>query len=295
MAPKTHSKKPVKKTKRLKKTILPSLEDTTPPSEGSPVPASSLPPISVQQPSPTSQQVSETSPLVTPLSSPQSPQPTTDIPAGSESQQTPPPPPPAPVETATPEPATPPPTPPSPVSSGPTESPVDEEFEPEESPGNTWKTIMVVFVTALLVGALAVVGIFYFQSSSEKQLPSAEPTGAAPTSSPTGEETATEGATLTQKPDLTTYSLQVLNGAGVPGAASTVQDLLIAAGFEDIAVGNAGAYDYEDTEVQMKEDVSEEVYTAITEALKDYSVVKSDEPLEETADYDIVIIVGQKT
>lgn len=115
-----------------------------------------------------------------------------------------------------------------------------------------------------------------------------------PLSEPTPTVTPTPEATPTPEPELmlSEYSVQVLNGSGVTGAAADVAELLETEGFENVDVGNASDQDYEDTEVQLAEGVSSEVFSIISSALSNYNVVEGAE-LDEDAEFDIVVTVGQ--
>jgi hypothetical protein len=95
--------------------------------------------------------------------------------------------------------------------------------------------------------------------------------------------------------DLSEFTVQIQNGTGVAGEANYVSDILLAEGFTDLASANAESYDYADTEVSLKEFVSEKVYDNIERALNsDYSIVKSDEVLSGESEFDVLIIIGTK-
>jgi len=93
---------------------------------------------------------------------------------------------------------------------------------------------------------------------------------------------------------LSEYSIQVLNGSGVVGEAGRVRAALGEEGFEVTNVGNAGNYDYTDTEVRLKGDVPETIFDKVKKALADYTVTKG-EVLDDESDYDVVVTVGVKS
>lgn len=93
--------------------------------------------------------------------------------------------------------------------------------------------------------------------------------------------------------NLADYSVQILNGSGVPGAAGEVERLLNGIGFAQTTTGNASEYGYVDTEVAMKSNVPDEVFTKLKETLSDYNVVEVTS-LPSDARYDVVITVGTK-
>ena len=148
---------------------------------------------------------------------------------------------------------------------------------------------LVFFLVAIAVSAgIFFAGLMFFNFQFDSMgipnpLAQATPT---PTVAPT--------ATLTPEPevDLSELQVQVLNGSGVSGAAADAAALLEEEGFENIEVGNAEDQDLEETEVQLQEGVSSEVYSIISSALSDYSVVEGAE-LDEDADFDVIVTLGQ--
>jgi hypothetical protein len=108
---------------------------------------------------------------------------------------------------------------------------------------------------------------------------------------PTAEQIATDASKLII--DQSDYSVLVLNGTGIPKESTYVQKKLSEAGFLSLKTGNADAYDYIDTEVQIKEEVPIEIVGKIQELLPEYSVIEGD-MLQENSDYDLVIVVGTK-
>jgi hypothetical protein len=110
---------------------------------------------------------------------------------------------------------------------------------------------------------------------------------------PDGEEEGKEEE-KEKEVDLSEYSVQILNGTGGTGVAAAAKQELDNEGFGDLVTGNASAFDYEETEVALKEDVPGSVFEVIKDALEDkYTVVKSKDEVEEDSDYDVVITVGE--
>lgn len=146
------------------------------------------------------------------------------------------------------------------------------------------KTLMIVGGVILLIG-LVVGGILVSRSA---------------TSEPE-EIVITPIATATPEPtpepvEMSSVSVQILNGSGVTGRAGEIADLMMEIGVEEdkIETGNADNYDYLEVEVAVREDLDESVYSQIEEALSDeYSVAEVD-GLSEESEYDVVIVVGQK-
>jgi len=150
------------------------------------------------------------------------------------------------------------------------------------------KFLLILFIVIIL-GVIAG-GVYYYTTKVEKN---GEPSQTEEqVVEPTQEPTPTDAQ---EEVNLSEYEVNILNGSGIPGEAGVVENLLIDAGFEDIDTGNAPSYDYEDTEVSMKEDTPGAVYDAIEEAISEtYTPALSETYLEDSSDYDIIVTVGVK-
>jgi hypothetical protein len=149
--------------------------------------------------------------------------------------------------------------------------------------------LAVVAFSGVIVG-----GIIYFNSKVSKTPPAEEKVEVV---APPAEEKPEEREEVAEEEEvsLADYSVRVLNGSGIPGESSKVKDTLSDAEFEDIDTGNADSYDYEQTEVSLKEGTPEAVYTAIEEALSgQYDVVKSETTLDEDSSFNVIVIVGTR-
>lgn len=156
--------------------------------------------------------------------------------------------------------------------------------------GLNTKAILGVLVLFAILGAIAG-GIYYYRSNiqslvnfeQEQEIEEVEVI-------PVDEEEPTPTPEIVL---LNEYSVSVLNGSGVAGVASSASNMLSTAGFVDIETGNAESYDYEETQVSMKESVPDSVYEEIVSAFSDdYVVVKSETALDEDSSFDIIIIIG---
>lgn len=155
---------------------------------------------------------------------------------------------------------------------------------------------LALFLGILLIAALGG-GIYYYRTNVEQGSLSTTPEKEELTEAPneTTEETPTPTPTVVAL-DLSKYKVQILNGGGVAGEAGKVQGYLQTAGFKDFKTGNASAFNYTDTQVTLKKDTPEEVFTKIKTELEKYytGVVKSDKTLDEKSEFDLQVIVGKK-
>ena len=163
-----------------------------------------------------------------------------------------------------------------------------------------WGKIVVIILSIFILLAAAGGGWYFFmrddQSGSmlEEKSPVEEKMEEASKEASKTVEASNE-AMVEEKLDLADYDIKILNGSGTAGEAGVVEGLLEGAGFEGMDTGNADTYDYTDTEIQLKKKTPKGVYSAIEESLSgDYNVSKGDS-LDADADYDVVVIVGQRS
>lgn len=157
-----------------------------------------------------------------------------------------------------------------------------------ESKGIRLPKELILFVVIFLV----TFGLFYFIANSKNGGISL-PIMASPTETPTPSPTEVPPTpTPTIEVDRATVKVQVLNGTGVAGQASSIRTILEKAGYEGITTGNAERYDYEQSEVQIRKEKAylEAVILAdITESISSPTVTE----LDETETVDVVIIIGK--
>ena len=124
-------------------------------------------------------------------------------------------------------------TPPQKVEETPKEEePFSKEELKEEEKTPFYKTFFWMVVPVILLIAAAAAGVFIYQLgvSRGKQMQQEETPVAQPTATPT------PPAPTLKRADL---KVQVLNGAGVAGTASSAQEFLEGLGYEDIDTDNA--------------------------------------------------------
>src|SRR3990172_12343766 len=168
---------------------------------------------------------------------------------------------------------------------------VSPEIETEGAgeKGSKLKIIVIILAVAVILGIIAG-GFYYYRSRVSKRVeaPTPTPTPVSSTPTPTPSE-------IMEELDLSEYSVSLLNGSGVPGEAGNAEELLSELEFADIKTGNAESYDYEQTEVSLKKNLPQGVYSKIEAALSEtYNVSLSETTLDEDSTFDIIIIVGQR-
>ncbi len=141
---------------------------------------------------------------------------------------------------------------------------------------------LTVFLVTFLIGIGLFAGIYYVTSGNQINL-FPKPTEVPPTPTPIIE--------MPVEVDLQAYSIEVLNGSGVTGAAGDAQEALEEEGFKVDSVGNADSTDFELTKITAAEKVDKEYLQKLTEFLKKtYSI---DEDIEKAEnDTDVTIIIG---
>lgn len=113
-----------------------------------------------------------------------------------------------------------------------------------------------------------------------------------PTETPTPTAIPTNTPTPTPEIDRSTIRVKVLNGGGVAGKATVVRNLLREKGYEEILTGNADSFDYEKTEIQVKED-TKQYFDIMANDIAENAKVDEPANLDEDEAADIIIVVGQ--
>ncbi len=85
--------------------------------------------------------------------------------------------------------------------------------------------------------------------------------------------------------------IKILNGSGIRGKANTVKEFFKSKGYEDILTGNADAFDYETTVIQIKKD-NEALKDALTKDVTSQVEKPKFEELDEDEASDVIVIVG---
>lgn len=144
---------------------------------------------------------------------------------------------------------------------------------------------IILIVAALL--ALCIIGISIHYANSV--MPNKKPVQQLPTNKPIPTQTSTPEPTL--RADF--YGIGILNGSGVRGAATALQEILESYGYRVVETANAPSYDYDQTIVNYKPSVSPIYLTNLDTVLKtEYDESTYEATLEDETSYDIQIIIG---
>ena len=149
--------------------------------------------------------------------------------------------------------------------------------------------LVIILVVVVAVIALVIGGIIYYKNTMSAPIEPSSGTEAT-------ETPKAEPVTTVEEPevevDLSTLSVNILNGSGTAGEAGKADRLITDLGFASTKTGNAGSYDFTSTVVQLKEGSSSQVYDKIEEKLMGTYTVEQGDNLSEDSEYDVVITVG---
>lgn len=159
----------------------------------------------------------------------------------------------------------------------------------EDKPKKGFKIFIFILILAVISGAVAG-GFYYYNTKVSKTDLVLVNRNTQPTKTP---EATPEPTKTNENVDFSKYSLQILNGSGVPGEAGKVNDLLSSLKFKDVKTSNAVNYDFENTTIETKSNVPSDAYDQIKKLLdNNYTTEFLKEYLSGKSTYDIVITVG---
>lgn len=164
-------------------------------------------------------------------------------------------------------------------------------FSPSYSSDKPANESFLKIVGLILVILFTVAGgWFYLSNKSQKEKVKTLP--AITTEPKTEKVNPTVVATTEAKLDK--YPIEILNGSGIPGVASTLQEILEKEGFKVSETGNADNYDYTDTVIQAKANIEKTFLEKLKILVaKSYSVGKN-EKLSASDSSEVIVIVGSK-
>jgi hypothetical protein len=122
---------------------------------------------------------------------------------------------------------------------------------------------------------------------TETASPSAAPSGAI---TPSAKPTPAKPAEVKKATDM---NIQILNGSGEVGVASTARDLLKSHGYQYFETGNADNYDYKDVTVKVKSKFETYGATLKKDLEGKYKLASDSATLPGDSVFDAVVIVGK--
>lgn len=162
-------------------------------------------------------------------------------------------------------------------------------FQTDNSSSQPRKLLWFVVIIFLLAG-IGIAGYAVYRLVSTTKTPV---TISQVVPSPT---TAMEISSPTPVPVLSRSDLkiQVLNGSGTPGLAGEAKEFLEGLGYEEVATGNADAYDVDTTELAFAE--AKQTYLDLLSSDLKTKYTLSDQVATLSADspYDVIVTLGQE-
>lgn len=164
-----------------------------------------------------------------------------------------------------------------------------EEIEDFDKKSSSIGKKILFFLLGLLIAGIIGGGIFVYQKSIKSSKQVVEISG-----TPTPTIVISPQASPSPELKLSDIKIKVLNGSGKAGEAGKLTEVLKKANFVVAKTGNADKYDYEQTIIEVKKEVSKEALSVLDKTLKDlYDFKYSSGEISDKL-YDIVIIIGKK-
>jgi len=164
----------------------------------------------------------------------------------------------------------------------------DTSILPE--PKNSKKIVFIILAIVVVLGIIG--GGFYFYKKKKNVPVASQPEPEQTTVLPTPEiiEPSPTVALLERK----NLNIQVLNGSGIAGKAGEVKSFLEELKYEEIDTGNAETYDFEKTEISIKESAKDYLEMLIDDLSEEYPLVEETETLDEDSEFDVIVTVGKE-
>jgi hypothetical protein len=158
--------------------------------------------------------------------------------------------------------------------------------------------LLKMFIVVCLIGGIAVAGVFAWKQKMFQKKVSVTVVNSVPPT-PVIESSTPPEVTVETMPVVTSeftapYTVAILNGSGVTGEAARVSTLLQNTSLIVSRVGNANNNHYATTRIRVKSHVAQSVQDAIVTSLSAVYVCDTVEILDDTAENDIMIIIGKK-
>lgn len=156
------------------------------------------------------------------------------------------------------------------------------------------KLVIIITLVSALVAAFVSGGVYVYLSGLEdmdQKQDSENEIVLAPDPSPLA--TTSPAPAPEEEFDVSEYSVQVLNGSGVSGAASKGEGILTTGGFNVDGIGNAANSNFTKTIIQMKKEVPAKLASQIKDTLEAEGYeVETGDSLAASSAYDVVVTMG---
>lgn len=163
-------------------------------------------------------------------------------------------------------------------------SPPQITTESNQNQSGEKKNVLLPILVIVLLGIAVLGGLFLYRQNFSKKIEKIKEVSLSPTPI----------EKVTPKPlDLSKFKIEILNGSGIEGQASSQKTDLESMGFVVAAIGNADNGDYTTTLIQTKKDVDKAFLDKLRTVLEESFEVSTEE-LDEDAKTDVVIIIGSK-
>lgn len=161
------------------------------------------------------------------------------------------------------------------------------------------KIIIFIFMLAILVMLIIFAKITVFDKSFKSQMitPQVVNNSLADDLSPTtGDLTAlpVSSPSAFLRKEYLLLSIEIQNGTGSSSAIAAGVDFLRSKGYANLTVNNSGGTTNENTVVRIKDDKKQFLNQIIIDLKEKYQTTQSGSPLDKTAKFDVVIIIGRK-
>ena len=157
-----------------------------------------------------------------------------------------------------------------------------------DNPGGGKRYLLIFLIVLLILGLIGGGVYIYRRTLSQKE--------AAPEVTPTPEFQVEESpeASPAAALDRADLAVEILNGSGIAGLAGEASAYLESVGYTDVKTGNAGSYDYEQTEIAIKQEKQAYLSLLISDLEEEYSLAEKTSVLDADSDFDVVITLGKE-
>jgi len=154
--------------------------------------------------------------------------------------------------------------------------------------------LIIFFVIAFL--ALFTGGVLVYRKATKKEEAPAieEPILNPEVESESEAETESPEASPAAELKREDLKVKIANGSGVSGTAGIARDFLEGLGYQEVATGNADSYDYEETEIAIKEDKEDYLDLLMADLAEEYTLSEETSTLDEEDDFDVLVTIGEK-